>query len=175
MAKTDDVQEKQLPSTPLDAMDRKILGALVKDATQSYATLASNVGLSAPAVHERVKRLRARGVIQETVARLDGTKLGKPLLVFIHVETQNWGFSQAFHDLQALPELEELHSVTGDTSLILKVRLPDSRALESLLRQIHTFESVVSTKSFVALSTYKDSPVQAEFTLEWPEPPLPQS
>ena len=174
MVKTDNLQSAGVPGAALDPIDRKILSALVEDATQSYATLATQVGLSAPAVHERVKRLRRRGVIKQTAARLDGAKVGKPLLVFLHITTENWGYSQAFKQLKELPEIEELHSVTGDTSLILKVRLPDSTALESLLRQIHTFDSVVSTKSFVTLSTYKDSPVQAKETVEWPEPPLPE-
>lgn len=173
--KTDNIQHSHVTGVSLDQMDRKILSALVDDSTQSYATLATRVGLSAPAVHERVKRLRRQGVIKETVAWLDGAKIGKPLLVFLHVETQNWGYSKAFEKLKELPEIEELHSVTGGTSLILKVRLPDSTALESLLRQIHQFESVVSTKSFVALSTYKDCPVQADQTEEWPEPPLPEA
>ena len=172
--KTDNVRPDAGSVKPLDPLDRKILGALVNDATQSYATLATHVGLSAPAVHERVKRLRRQRIIKETVARLDGARIGKPLLVFLHVETQNWGYSKAFEKLRELPEIEELHSVTGGTSLILKVRLPNSTALESLLRQIHQFDSVVSTKSFVALSTYKDSPVQALDTPEWPEPPLPE-
>ncbi len=173
-SKTDNIQPGLGAGRPLDPMDRKILSALVEDATQSYAALATHVGLSAPAVHERVKRMRREGLIRETVARLDGAKIGKPLLVFLHVETQNWGYSKAFEKLKELPEIEELHSVTGGTSLILKVRLPNSTALESLLRQIHQFDSVVSTKSFVTLSTYKDCPVQANQTGEWPEPPLPE-
>lgn len=175
MAKTDSIRKQRSDNASIDDMDRRILGALVKDATQSYAELGRSVALSAPAVHERVKRLKAAGVISSTVARLDGAKTGKPFLVFLHVTTENWGFSQAFQKLMALPEIEECHSVTGDTSLILKVRLPDSRALESLLRQIHRFDSVVSTKSFVTLSTYKDYPVQADQTLDWPEPPLPEA
>lgn len=175
MVETNSVRKERGAAPAIDAMDRKILSALVDDATQSYTTLGQSVGLSAPAVHERVKRMRTRGVIQQTVARLDGAKIGKPLLVFVHVATENWGFSQAFEQLMKLPEVEELHSVTGDTSLILKVRLPESSALESLLRQIHCFDSVVSTKTFVTLSTYKDSPVQAIQTADWPTPALPKS
>lgn len=175
MKETEDIQRYHSGGAALDAIDRRILGVLVDDATLSYAKIGEAVALSAPAVHERVKRLKKSGVIKATSALLDGEKIGKPLLVFIHVATENWGFSQAFAKLKDLPEVEEVHSVTGDTSLILKVRLPASYALESLLRQIHKFDSVVSTKSFVTLSTYQDRPVQAETTTEWPEPPLPKS
>lgn len=175
MVKTDKIKEQGSGRPAIDAMDRKILSALVEDATQSYAALGQEVGLSAPAVHERVKRLRARGVVKATSARIDGASVGKPLLVFLHVATENWGFSEAFAELIKLPEIEECHSVTGDTSLILKARLPDSSALERLLRRIHTFDSVVATKTFVTLSTYLDRPVQAATTADWPEPALPVS
>lgn len=157
----------------LDRLDRKILGALVADATQSYAALGRDVGLSAPAVHERVKKLKAAGVITGIHARLDGPRIGRPLLAFVHVVTHNWGHSEAIDGLAALPELEEMHSVTGDTSVILKVRLADTEALEALLRQINDFESVVATHTFVALSTYLERPVQAGTTTDWPTPPLP--
>lgn len=175
MRETEDIQENHSSVAPLDMIDRKILGVLVNDASLSYAKIGEAVALSAPAVHERVKRLRKSGVIKSTSALLDGAKIGKPLLVFIHVATENWGFSTAFAELKELPEVEEVHSVTGDTSLILKVRLPASYALESFLRQIHKFDSVMSTKSFVTLSTYQDRPVQAETTINWPKPPLPVS
>lgn len=172
---TDAIREKRSAHQPIDAMDRKILSALVADATQSYADLGREVGLSAPAVHERVKRLRAARVITSTTVRIDGKRIGKPLLVFIHVQTQNWGYSEALADLARLPEVEEVHTVTGDTSVILKVRVPGSEALESFLRQLHAFESIVATKTFVTLSTYVDRPVQAAQTEEWIEPPLPAS
>jgi Lrp/AsnC family leucine-responsive transcriptional regulator len=172
--KTDGIREKVPAARPIDAADRKILGALVTDASQSYAALGAAVALSAPAVHERVKRLKAAGVIRSTAALIDGKAIGRPLLVFIHVATQNWGHSEALDQLAALPEFEEVHSVTGDTSIILKVRLADSEALEHLLRQLHALESVLSTKTFVALSTYLERPTQAETTEHWADPPLPK-
>lgn len=175
MAKTDVVKQKVPRQAGLDRLDRKILSAMTRDATQSYAQLGQKVGLSAPAVHERVKRLRASRVIRATSVLLDGKAVGKPLLVFVHVATQNWGHSQALESLAQHPEFEEMHSVTGDTSIILKVRLADSNALEALLRQIHALESVISTKTFMALSSYVERPTQAEVTDDWPELPLPPS
>ncbi len=175
MAETDDIQRTGKAAPQPDQMDRKILGVLVRDATRSYADLGREVGLSAPAVHERVKRLRSSGAIRETVARIDGAAVGKPLLVFVHVVSQNWGYSRALAELTALPEVEEAHSCTGDASVILKVRLADTEALESFLRQILSFESVVATRTFVTLSTYVDRPVQAGVTTTWPEPAMPEA
>ena len=59
------------------------------------------------------------------------------------------------------------------TNIEIKARVADPEALEALLRQIHQLESVVSTKTFVTLSTYLERPTQAEVTDAWPDPPLP--
>lgn len=174
MKKTDMLRSGGRSDRSLDRLDRRILGALVVDATRSYAELGREVGLSAPAVHERVKKLKARGVIRGMVALLDGPGVGKPLLVFVHVTTHSWGHSEAIDALGALPEMEEMHSVTGETSMILKLRLSDSGALEALLRQINAFESVISTRTYVTLSTYLERPVQPDVTDVLPEPPLPK-
>ena len=174
MVKTEKLRPGGRPDPALDRMDRKILGALVVDSTRGYADLGREVGLSAPAVHERVKKLKARGVITGMAALLDGPSVGKPLLVFVHVSTHSWGHSEAIDALAKLPEMEELHSVTGDTSLVMKIRLADTQALESLLRQINAFESVIATHSYVALSTYLERPVQPGVTEHWPDPPLPK-
>lgn len=174
MKKTDRLRSSGPGGHVLDRLDRRILGALVVDSTRSYADLGQEVGLSAPAVHERVKKLKARGVIKGMAALLDGPSVGKPLLVFVHVATHSWGHSEAIDALGALPEMEEMHSVTGETSMILKLRLADSRALEALLRQINAFESVISTRTYVTLSTYLERTVQPDVTETLPEPPLPR-
>ncbi len=138
----------------LDATDRRLLGLLAEDAGLSYAELGQRLHLSPPAVHERVKRLRRDGVIQATVARLDGAKLGRSLLTFIHVDSAGWGKSQSMLALAELPEVEELHAVTGDTCLILKVRTQDTQALEELLARIYAVEGVRGTRSYVVLSSH---------------------
>ncbi|MEM9172294.1 MAG: Lrp/AsnC family transcriptional regulator [Pseudomonadota bacterium] len=173
MSKTDGIRNSRRPAKALDRLDRKILGELVRNAGQSYAEIGKSVGLSAPATHERVRKLRANGIIRGTSAQIDGKKIGKPLLVFVHVNTQSWGHSEAFDSLAQLPELEEMHSVAGATSMILKMRVEHSDALEALLRQINGFASVVSTHTFVTLSTYLERSVQAQITTDWPDPPRP--
>ncbi|MCP4209549.1 MAG: Lrp/AsnC family transcriptional regulator [Shimia sp.] len=148
----------------LDAIDRKLLGLLSEDAEQSYATLGDKVGLSPPAVHERVKRYKASGRISGVTAQLDPTMTGKPFLAFLHVDTTGWGKSAAMMELRHLPELEEIHSVTGDTCMLLKVRMQDSKAMEALLKRLYDMPDVISTKTYVALSTYLERPVQAGIT-----------
>lgn len=165
---TDDVRRKRSGKPLLDRFDRKILGALVSDAGQSYAALGEAVGLSAPAVHERVRRLRQARVVTGTHARLDGEAIGKPFLAFVHVEAAGWGKGERMLRIADFPEVEEMHSVAGDTGLILKVRTQSPHALEALLAQIYAVPGVSGTRSYVVLSTYLERPVQAGITQDWP-------
>ncbi len=162
--KTDSIRNSVSAPRSLDSIDRRILGELTKNADTSYADLSTRVGLSAPAVHERVKRLRTSGRIKGTVALLDGTAVGKPLLAFVHLDTEGWGKTKELMELSKLPELEEMHSDTGDSCMLLKVRLENSEALEGFLAKLYELPGVRSTKSYVALSTYLERPVQAEIT-----------
>ncbi len=170
---TEAVRRKPAERAVLDRFDRRILGALVADAGLSYAALGEKAGLSAPAVHERVRRLRRGGVITGTHARLDGAAVGKPLLSFVHVEAAGWGKSQRLMKIADFPEVEEMHSVAGDTGMVLKVRTQSPQALEALLAQLYIIPGVTGTRSYVVLSTYLDRPVQAEVTQVWPVVPLP--
>ncbi|MBM7070150.1 Lrp/AsnC family transcriptional regulator [Actibacterium sp. 188UL27-1] len=173
ISKPDKDHAKRPSDRPLDALDRRILSALTKDARQTNAALGEQVGLSAPAVHERVKRLRANGIISRTAARLDGPSVGKPLLAFVHVDADGWGKSERMMRLAEFPEVEEMHSVAGDTSVIMKVRAANTLALEHFLSQLYQLPGIRGTKSFIALSTYLDRPVQAEVTMDWPTLHLP--
>ena len=154
----------------LDALDRKLLGVLVEDATVSYADLGERIGLSAPAVHERVKRLRRSGAIRQTSVLIDPIAIGKPLLAFVHVDTRGWGKTPEVLAIARLPEVEEMHAVAGDTSMLLKVRTEDSRALEGLLARIYDTPGVLRTRSYVVLSTHVERPVQPDTTRDWPPP-----
>jgi DNA-binding Lrp family transcriptional regulator len=165
-AKSEAIRDRRAEGRPLDPFDRRILGALAADAGLSYAELGQMVGLSPPAVHDRVKKLRASGRMRGTVAVLDGAAVGKPLLAFVHVDTTGWGKTQQLMALAELPELEEIHSVTGDTCMLLKVRCASSRALEGLLERLYETPGVKATRSYVVLSTYLERTPQAGITDE---------
>src|SRR5688500_14041936 len=134
---TDGIRQNATSGPEVDDFDRKLLGVLVADATVSYAELGQRVGLSAPAVHERVKRLRRSGAIKLTTVSIDPRAVGKPLLAFVHVDTTGWCKSQALLAIERFPEVEEIHSVTGDTCLLLKVRTQNAQALEGLLAHLY--------------------------------------
>lgn len=167
---TDGVRRKRAGDGVLDGMDRKILGVLVEDANISYADLGERVGLSPPAAHERVKRLRRSGAIRKVAALVDPAVTGKPLLAFVHVDTTGWGKTRAFLAIEEHPEVEEIHSVAGDACMLLKVRMENTHALEALLGRLYATPGVKATRSYVVLSTYLERPVQPGRTSEWPKP-----
>jgi len=172
-AETEDRQPVPGPKRPLDRFDRRILGVLSKNGRATYAEIGGIVGLSAPAVHERVKRLRNSGALSSISARIDGPSTGKDLLAFVHVDADGWGKSERMLTMRRFPEVEEMHSVAGDTCVIMKVRTANAHALEQFLSQLYVLPGVRGTKSFVVLSTYLERGVQAEITAEWPAVPLP--
>jgi Lrp/AsnC family leucine-responsive transcriptional regulator len=165
---TDGILSNRASAREIDAVDRKLLGVLVEDATLSYAELGNRVGLSPPAAHERVKRLRRSGVIRRTAALIDPAAVGKPLLAFIHVDTAGWCKTQALMAIEEHPEVEEIHSVAGDTCVLLKVRTVDTQALEGVLARLYAAPGVIATRSYIVLSTYLERPAQPGLTLAWP-------
>jgi len=148
------VRQNFIPMADLDDRDRKLLTLLAADATPSYAELGRQLNLSAPAVHERVKRLKRDGLIKSIAARLDGARIGRPLLAFVHVDTNNWTITRQVLGLAELSEVEEIHTITGKSAMLLKVRVRDTQALEQLLARIHQIEGITNTTSDIALTSY---------------------
>ena len=148
----DGIRQTRHKPAELDAIDRKILSALAEDAGRSYTELSEIVNLSAPAVHDRVKRLKRDGVIKGTVAVLDGCKLGRTLLTFLVIDTSSYQATRAL--LQFTSRKEELHTVAGDGCVFIKVRAADTESLENFLMEIQSLEGVRSVRSYIALSTF---------------------
>jgi len=140
----------------LDAIDRKLLAALQADATRTYADLAGELHLSAPALHERVKRLKARGVIRRTTVELDPKALGHAMCALVHVDADGGACGRIADALSGNGLIEEIHSVAGGTCMVIKVRAATPEALEELLQAIHCQEGARRVESFVVLRTYLD-------------------
>jgi Lrp/AsnC family leucine-responsive transcriptional regulator len=111
------------------------------------------VGLSVSAVHQRVRRLEQRGVIQGYTARLDSTQIGLPLTAFVSLTPIDPGAPDDYpRRLEHISEIESCYSVAGAESYVLLVRVESPLALEDLLRKIRD-AAKVSTHTTVVLST----------------------
>ena len=143
-----------MDSAPLDQLDLRLLDALQRNARATYADLGEMVGLSAPSAHERVKRLEQRGFIRRYGAQLNNDRLGLGLTAFvscfISAETSYESFTQ---EASKLPEVCEIHSVTGEETFILKVVTRSTRHLDEFLTRLKQINGVERTKTTIVLST----------------------
>ncbi|WP_298039710.1 Lrp/AsnC family transcriptional regulator [uncultured Microbacterium sp.] len=146
-----------------DAVDRQILAAISRDARATLAQLSDAVGLSSSAVQSRLRRLESRGVITGYRPILDPDSLGKPLAAFIEITPLDPGQPDNAPDLLApLSEIEACHSIAGDASYMLFVRVASPRALEKLVADIRAAANV-STRTTVVLQTYYENrPIVAD-------------
>lgn len=137
-----------------DAVDRAIIAEISRDARATLAQLSDVVGLSSSAVQSRLKRLEARGVIAGYRPILDAEALGKPLSAFIEITPLDPAQpDNAPELLERLDEIEACHSIAGNASYMLFVRVAGPRALEQLVGDIRGVANV-STRTTVVLQTY---------------------
>ncbi len=120
----------------LDAVDGELLMALADDARCSIKDLARHVGLSAPSVSERLKRLEEAGVIKRYTIEVDPAALGRPLSVWLRVRPIPGQLKKVVEVLRELPAIVECDRVTGDDCFYARAHLRDVRELELLIDQI---------------------------------------
>ncbi len=144
----------------MEATDRLILSLLATDGRMSFTDLGKATGLSTSAVHQRVKRLESRGVIQGYAALVDHEQLGRPLTAFISITPIDSSQPDDYPErLVEIPEIESCWSVAGEESYILKIRVATPGALEDLLGRVRAIANV-STRTRIVLSTpYENRPL----------------
>ncbi len=138
----------------LDEIDRRILQLLQEDCKTPLAKLGQQVGLSAPSVVERVRRLEAEGFVRGYHASLDAGRLGLDVTAFIGVSIDQPGVIDGFEkQLADLEDVLECHHVTGEHSLLLKVKTRNTKSLEGLISRLRSIRGVERTQTSVVLST----------------------
>jgi Lrp/AsnC family leucine-responsive transcriptional regulator len=142
----------------LDPIDRRILALLQDNAKRSQAEVAKAVGLTAPSVNERIRKLERAGYIRGYVALLDDRKLGHDITAFVEVFVEHPKYESAF--IQAVSELDEVlecHHITGEFSLLLKVKVTDMTAFRRLLiESLNSIRGVRQTRTVMVLATSKE-------------------
>lgn len=161
----DDVRENRLftytlPNREPDTVNRRILEELLRDPRVTMAELGRRIGMSSPAVTERVRRLEEAEVIRGYRLDLNPAALGLPIALYIRVRPNPGQLPRIAELAQQLPEVVECHRVTGEDCFILKAHIP---AIDQLDRLLDSFLLYGSTTT----SIIQSSPV----TLR--PPPLP--
>lgn len=141
----------------MDGIDVKLVSLLQGSGRISQNELAHAVGLSAPAVAERIRKLEDRGVIRHYTAVVDPVTIGLDVTAFISVVINGSKYYPLFAQrIAERPEVLECHSVTGMGSHLLKIRTDTTSSLERLLSDIQSWPGVQSTTTSVVLSTLKE-------------------
>lgn len=118
-----------------DVYNRKILLELQKNARISYTELGKKIGLTGPAVKERVQKLEEAGVIKGYQAKLDLEKIGYSLMAIIHFKMNPGSIHQFIEQLHEIPEVIEVNRITGGDNMVIKVVLSESSHLEKLINR----------------------------------------
>lgn len=138
----------------IDDMDARIISALGTDSRRSYADVGVEVGLSTAAVHERVKKMLERGVIQRFALQVDHEAVGLNFTAFVAIRNDGGAHCREIAPrLREIAAVQELHSVAGEYDFLAKVRTRHARDLEGVLYQIKAIPGVARTTSTVVLNT----------------------
>lgn len=151
-----------MPPAVMDELDREILRLLRQDGRMSVASIAKEVGLSGPSVHERIRKLEQRGVIAGYTAVLEAQLLNRPNVAFVMV-TLSEGSEFAIDDpivarICEEPDVLEFHRIAGEDCYLIKVRTATSKELENLLRRVRKIRGVARTRTTIVLSTELERP-----------------
>jgi len=142
----------------LDEIDLRLLEMLQQNGRTSQHDLATTVGLSSPAVGERVRKLEERGIIRQFTTVIDPKLLGRDVTAFIFTGIAGSQYYTEFRQhVKDHPEVLECHSITGQGSHVLKIRTESTSTLESLLAEIQSWPGVQWTTTSIVLSTIKET------------------
>jgi Lrp/AsnC family leucine-responsive transcriptional regulator len=143
--------------TTLDDIDRKILDLLQRDARMTNAAIAAQVGLTAPSVFERVRKLEQRGIIRGYTIQVDPAALGKIMTAFIRLTiAYDERYTAGIQALRGDPDVLECYHVAGEDCLLVKTRVSSPAELEALIRRIRSHISIQRSVTMIALSAIKE-------------------
>lgn len=143
----------------LDDTDIAILRILLNDAGATNAAIGKVVGLSAPATFERIKRMKQHGVILGARTEIDPTQLDRNFLSFVFLKTRGVSKAEQVASLEAIPEIEEIHSTAGQFSIFLKIRTRNAAEMEELFERIYKVSGIEGSETIIAFKTFLSRPL----------------
>ncbi|MBT7260777.1 MAG: Lrp/AsnC family transcriptional regulator [Desulfobacula sp.] len=143
----------------MDNTDLQILKILQKKARVPNVEVARKIGMAPSAVLERIKKLEAQGVITGYEVRLNPNMFNGSMIAFIQIKvTMPDQLIKTGERLSKIEQIQEVHFLAGEDCLMVKLRVADNSELETILRtRIANLDIVKETKTFIALSTFKES------------------
>lgn len=142
----------------LDTIGLEILNILQKKARIPNIEVSRQVGLAPSAVLERIRKMEKQGIIDGYEVRLNPERFNRSQVAFVHIKTNPAMCDQVGNQLSLIPEVQEVHFVSGNDCYLIKVRSADTTTLGQLLQEkITTIEGVLSTSTETVLTTVKET------------------
>ncbi|HUP46334.1 MAG TPA: Lrp/AsnC family transcriptional regulator [Thermoanaerobaculia bacterium] len=143
-------------SHTLDPLDERIVGILLRDGRTPAAQIAEEVGLSRPAVADRIDKLERSGVIRGTTAVVEPDAVGRGITAFVSARgasltPKGWA---AFRELMKSDEILEVHTVAGDDCYLIKIRTTSIPSLNELVSKISDPPIALATRTTIVMETY---------------------
>tara|TARA_B100001750_G_scaffold246959_1_gene270992 strand:+ start:18557 stop:19024 length:468 start_codon:yes stop_codon:yes gene_type:complete len=137
----------------IDNIDLKILSILSKNAKMPYTEVAKKVLVSGGTVHVRMKKLENMGVVKGTRLQIDYAKLGYKMKLFMGIYLEkSYLYRDAVRALKLIPEVIELHAITGKYTIFAKILCKDAVHLRKVLdTRIHKVKGITRTESFLSI------------------------
>ena len=155
-----------MASYHVDEIDQKILSYLVKNARMPFLEIARECGVSGAAIHQRVKRLEANGVITGSRLLVKPQALGLNICAFVSISlSESIKYPEVISNLKKIPEIVECHYTTGTYTMLLKCYARDNEHLMELLNnRLQGIPGVVSTETLISLeqSIKREIPVHVD-------------
>lgn len=144
----------------MDKLDRKILDILQRDASLTAADIAEKIGLSKAPCWRRIQRLQESGVIRRTVALLDARALAVGTTVFVTIKAPShsaaW-FEKFSKLVRELPEVTELHRMSGDVDYLLRIVVPDIAGYDAVYKKLIAGVEMLDVSASFSLETLKST------------------
>lgn len=137
----------------LDAIDHRLLEVVQSDARLSFREIGRRIGMSTPAVADRIRRLEAAGIIKGYVARVDRAALGRDIGAFVRLTVSDRDFQRVAGLCRSLDAVVECHHITGEDSFIIRVAVASIADLEDIISR---FRKIGRAQSSVILSSPVD-------------------
>lgn len=143
----------------IDEVDRKILAILQADGKTPLSEIARRLDMGTATIHERTNNLEEEGYIQGYRAVLDPDLLGQRTVGFIRVHTAPSRTAAVAERLTEVDVIQEVHELTGEADLLLKVRLANRKELSEHIRELEQYDGIDGTETEVALRSVKEKHV----------------
>lgn len=147
------MREKEKKTVELDGVDKTILNHLSKDARQSVVRIAKEVGISSTAIHKRIRKLEAAGVITGSYITFDYSMINYSTIAFVGIYLdKSSNYNEAINSIKNIKEVLEAHYTTGNYAIFVKILCKNNQHLMEILSQsIQKIKGVVRTETVISL------------------------